>query len=302
MAETNDRAFLERYFAEVNEHLNDPSFSVRTSIERKLRMLLTQESVIWERLLSAAEESVIGKAEATITLKNEKRFYPLPGNFRKWIKFEQRLNGDPNHVSATLKTKHVHNTDSGVILLTAQRGIEIDPVPIFSSDQDWTLIYQKGPIIHHYGIASNITPMSLTSGEVSAGTLQRIDNFYAGSMLKIFDAETGAPQTREVISSQGAAGSFQFRHPLDILPTGKIWYETVPALDEGLDSLYSYDVAMAIMATRKLTRQRQLLMSTRMELFTAAKDQFMNLTTDRGPERVLVDDPNEPSTGTEIWN
>lgn len=299
---TNSRAFLERYFAEVNEHLNDPSFSVRTTQDRKLRMLLTQEAVIWERLLSAAEESVLGKAEAVITLQNGKKFYPLPGNFRKWIRLEKRLEGDPNHVSSILRTKHVHGTDAGVILLTAQRGMEIDPVPRFSSDQDWTLIYQKGPIIHHYGTVSNVTSMSLTSGEVSVGTLQRIDNFYAGSMLKIFDAETGAPQTREVLSSQGKAGSFQFRHPLDMIPTGKIWYETVPALDEGLDSLYAYDVAMAIMATRKLTRQRQLMMNTRMELFTAAKDQFMSLTTDRGPQRVLVDDPNEPSTGTEVWN
>lgn len=299
---TNSRAFLERYFAEVNDHLNDPSFSVRTTQERKLRMLLTQEAVIWERLLSAAEESVIGMAEAVITLENGKRFYPLPGNFRKWIKLEKRLDGDPNHVSAILKTKHVHNTDAGVILLTAQRGLEIDPVPVFSSNQDWTLIYQKGPIIHHYGRAKYVTSMSLTAGETSAGTLQRINNFYAGSMLKIFDADTGAPQIMEVISSQGAAGSFQFRHPLDMIPTGEVWYETIPALDEGLDSLYSYDVAMAIMATRKLTRQRQLLMSTRMELFSAAKDQFMSLTTDRGPERVLVEDPNEPSTGTEIWN
>lgn len=298
---TNPRAFLERYSAEVSDLLNDPHFSVRTPSETRLRMLLTQEKVIWERLLSAADESVIGMAEATITLQNGKRFYPLPGNFRKWIKFEKRLNGDPNHVSAILKTKHVHNTDTGVILLTAQRGIEIDPVPIFSSDQDWTLIYQKGSVIHHYGTASHVTPFSLTSGEVSVGTLQRIDNFYAGSMLKIFDADTGAPQTREVISSQGQAGSFQFRHQLDIIPTGKIWYETVPALDEGLDSLYATDVAMAIMATRKLSRQRSLLMSTRMELFSAAKDQFMSLTTDRGPERVLVEDPNEPSTGTEVW-
>jgi len=300
---TNSRAFLERYFAEVNEHLNDPSFSVRTTPERKLRMLLTQEAVIWERLLAASEQAVIGKAEATITLKNGKRFYPLPGNFRKWIKFEKRLNGDPNHVTAILKTKQVHNTDVGIILLTAQRGFEVDPVPVFSSDQDWTLRYQKGSIIHHYGVASHITKMSLTAGETSVGTLQRIDNFYAGSMLKIFDAETGSPQTREIISSQGKPGSFQFRHPLDMIPTGnKIWYETVPPLDEGLDSLYAYDVAMAIMATRKLTRQRQLMMSTRMELFTAAKDQFMSLTTDRGPERVLVEDPNEPSTGTEVWD
>lgn len=300
-ASTNSKAFLERYFTEVGELLNDPSFSLRTTPERKLRMLTTHEAALWERFLSASTDAVIGMAEANITIENGKRFYPLPGNFRKFIRLEKRLNDDPNQVLSILPTKAVHNDDVGIILITAQRGFELDPIPILSEDQTWVLIYHKGPVKHHYGVAASVLPYSLTAGETSQGTLVRVDNFYAGSLLKIFDADLGAPQYAEVISYLGKPGAFQFRFALNPVPTGTVWYETVPALDEGLDSLYAYDTAMAVLASRKQIRQRSLLMNTRMEIYQACLNQFTTLTSDRGPERTLPFDPNEPSTGTEVW-
>lgn len=302
MATTNSRAFIERYFTEVSEWLNDPNLSVRNSSEKKLRMLGTFEKMIWERLLPASSEAVLGMTEAVIPIQNGKRFYPLPGNFRKFIRLERRLEGDPNRVQSILPTKHVHSTEPGVILISALKGFEIDPSPILAAEQDWTLIYHKGSVNHHYGVAKDINPLSLSSDSVVQGTISGIDNFYAGSLLRVFDADTGAPQVLVVDSYSGPGRSFQFRFPFDPLPTGsKVWYETMPVLDEGLDSLYAVDVAMAILAQRKMSRQRNLLMNTRMELLSAAKQQFQSLTSDRGPERSLPIDVDEPSTGTEPW-
>ena len=188
-------SFLDRYYAQVNDNLDDPDTAVRVPKPQKYELLRTIEQQLWERLLClSTHESTIGYAESTITLQSGVAFYLLPGNFRQFYRLEKRQNADRNLVTALLKTIPRFSMEVGIEILSAERGFRIQPVPTLSANEDWTLIYEKGPVP---GFNTTITSVvnQATLGEVTVATAPPTDggsffalpNFYVGTLFRIYE-------------------------------------------------------------------------------------------------------------------
>ncbi len=295
------QSFIERFYDDVDTNLDDPRSSKRTTKQKKLALLHTVDRQIWEKILMlTGQESMAGYAEVDITLSDGQAFYLLPGNFRQFVRLERRTDGNRNSVEAQLNSIPFYSTESGVVILTEQRGILVKPTPVLTSVQTWTLCYLAGPISLHYATAGAVNETTVTAGSpgADAGDLVLSDGYYDNSMLRIYDAETGALQVREISKWNRKAKVFTLRHAWTTLPTGAVKYEIRPSVPPAYDDLYAMDVAIRILGQRR--RGRSGLKADRNELWNACTGYFLSNTMDRAPERTLPirHDEVDPYFGT----
>lgn len=294
------KSFLDRYYEEVDDNLNDAAVAVRISKEKKLRLLDSFERQIWERLLTASgQESMIGYAEATITLKDNKEFYLLPGNFRQFLDFERRVNDNPNLLTNKLPSVPHYSLSAGIEILEGRRGFRIKPRPTLGANADWTLRYLKGTIILHNATVDGIGTNWVRGKPpgTDGGTLVKIDDYYKGSIIRIHDGDTGVPQERECTGSKADSQTFVVRHDWDPIPSGNLKYEISPTLPHPYDSLYALDVAIRILGRRARSGHRRELISERAQLWEACRNFFLSNVSDRGPSRILPVSADEPYSG-----
>lgn len=128
------------------------------------------------------------------------------------------------------------------------------------------------------------------------GELVKCNNYYTGSVLRVYSAPKNAPQSM-VISGYAGSNSqldsdwvFEFRGAwgeIPFLDPNTAMYEIVPDLDEGYDSLYALDVAILAASRRREIRRRAGLSAERHEAFQAALSYYANNTIDRAPSRII---------------
>jgi hypothetical protein len=290
------QAFLERFIADVDANLDDPQAAKRLGRDTKLRLLRVAEKMIWESLLMVSgQESIIGRAETTITIEDEKEFYLLPGNFRQFLGFERREDGDSNNVTARMRSIPLYDPGPGVVILSEQRGMMIKSRPRLNDSEVWTLIYQKGPVALHYGATTAVGDQTLTAAapETDAGEMILNDGYYTGSLLMIYDAATGSEQIREITEWKANSRVFGLRHAWGTKPTGNVKYEIRPILPPDYDDLYAMDVAIRVMGRRRRATGRIGLKQDRKLLWTACMGYFLSNVADRAPARLLPVDVNE---------
>ena len=285
------RPFIQRFYDGVRRNLNDPHTSARVSNVDLLEMFRTAETNLWERLAGViGPESSIGRAEVTVTLEDDKSFYLLPGNFRKFMRFEHRLGGDRNRVGSFYPSIPAFHPGPGVEILSAERGFQVRPEPTLSANQDWTLVYEKGPVILHYAKSAGVGDRSLQAGTpgVDAGELIRANGYYNASLLHVYQADHGNHQVREIIgfNADPATPTFTLRHPWSPKPEGDVWYEIVGALVEPYDAIYAMDVARLVATSRRNFALRAGLSDDRREMWAGALSFYGDQVTDRQPTRM----------------
>ncbi len=299
-------AFLQRFYRRVSENIGDPGVSKRLTNAQKFEAFVEAEIAIWESLLRASgQESTLGRAEATITLKSGEAFYALPGNFRQFLKFERRnpVSGgaaDRNIILNTLPSVPLYSTEAGVQIIEQQRGMLLQPMPVLNADENWTLVYQKGPVRLHYAQADGVGTQTLTAGTppTDAGELIATNDYYNGSILHVYRADIGTEQTAEVIDFDANTSPpvFHLRHPWNPIPTAKstgVWYEISPAVPNGYDAIYATDVALKLLAPRAKPRLRAALIQDRRAQWGACRSFFLSNVADRMPERMLPVDRDD---------
>ncbi len=295
------QSFLERFYDDVDTNLDDPRTTKRTTKQKKLALLHTVDRQIWEKILMlTGQESMAGYAEVEITISDDKEFYLLPGNFRQFLRLERRTDGDRNAVEARLNSIPFYDTDPGVVVLSEQRGMLVKPKPVLTADETWTLSYLAGPISLHFATAGKITDTTIVAGTPGedAGDLVLSDAYYDNAMLRIYEAETGSLQIREISNWNHKAKVFTLRHAWNTIPTGTVKYEIRPSVPPAYDDLYAMDVAIRILGQRR--RGRNGLKSDRNELWNACTGYFLSNVADRAPERTLPirKDEVDPYFGT----
>ncbi|MHC4091111.1 MAG: hypothetical protein ACYSVY_12700 [Planctomycetota bacterium] len=303
------QSFIEDFFELVDQYLADPHTSRRYPKSDKLRDLSAIQIVIWEILLKATgQESSFGKSEATITLQNDEPFYLLPGQFRQFIKFERWNNGNRDDVLSSMGTIPFFHPGPGCEIMSEQRGMEVRPTPDLTSDQDWTLTYLKGPILLHHATADGVGDQSIQLGTpaTDAGELITTDDYYNGSLLRVYSADVGAGQTREVLDYDGTARSCVLRHPWTPKPTGTVKYEVRPALPPRYDHLYAIRVALRQMSKRRIVGAAWTGMKEEYkDQLNACLRYVTSNVADRGPTRTLpmraIDDIDPYGGGEFDW-
>lgn len=286
--------FLSRYLTSVDDYLGDPAQAKRYPEAVKLKDLRKIEVMVWERLLRASgQQSTIGRTEIEVTLQNNVAFYPLPGNFRQFIGFEYRDGGDRKRVTSWLPSVSMYDGGAGVEILDGQRGMMIHPTPVMDGNQNWTLIYMKGPVMLHYNRAFGYTNLSVTGwdapppGYTARGEISTLVDYYRGCLLRVYNATTGAGQVREISAFAWPAGKpvYTLREAFTPIPTGTLDYEIIPALPEPYDEIYALEAAIAKCGSVGLLVQKQQLLQDHAALWQACKSYFQSNVADRMPKR-----------------
>lgn len=283
------QAFIEDYIEWVREQLGDPGRSKRLTPESVLRDLHAEHMVVFEELLKAsAQETIIGYTEAIITLRNDTEFYSFPGNFRQFMGLERRLVDNPRSVVDRLGTKPFGSTDRGITISSVQRGFKVTRVPIIAEEsQEWTLMYQKQPIVLHWssdGQALNSLLVKMPASiPAEQGQIIRSSNYYVGELLHVIgDADSN--QSVEVTNYVPAAGVLTLREPLVASsPSAKIKYEFRTFLPRGLDKLIATSVALGKTSDRTDPVKHRMLIRERRKFLRAARNYFRTATQDRVP-------------------
>ncbi len=126
-----------------------------------------------------------------------------------------------------------------------------------------------------------------------AGEIVKLDGYYAGCLLRVFAATSGAPSAPKTVLAfeqdpvTSTIWHFKLRAPWATVPSGSTQYEILPELPYPHDSLYAMDVAMLASSRRDGIRKRAGLALDRHEIYEAARSYFMNTTMDRQPSRIL---------------
>jgi len=283
-------AFLERFFVQVAEHLGDPRGSRRLTRDQMLRDLVSTEAIIWEDILRAiGQEATDGKAEATITLVADQRFYSLPGSFRQFLSFRKLNNGDPDDILENLPSIPFSAPGPGVEVLSEQRGIEIRPMPDSATAGDWTLTYIKGPITLHYATAADVGSQSIKLGTPAEGCGERIDtdDYYNASLIRVVSADIGAGQMREVADYNAETQACILKLPWSPKPTGTVVYEFRPAMPPMHDGVYALGVAMTQAINRAQGFRIGQLKKQYREAEQAGIRYFTSNVADRAPARLF---------------
>lgn len=280
-------AFLDRYLADVDDNLGDPVQAKRYPSAKKLTDLRRIEVQIWEQLLQASgQQSTIGRCEHSVTVSDGVSFYPLPGNFRQFMAFERRQDGDRDTVIERLDSISMYDGAPGVEILDAQQGMMIRPEPSNADAQTWTLVYMKGPILLHYGTAASVAAGTITfAASPTKGDLVAQDDYYVGSAVRVYSATTGAFQTRIISDYDATTRVATLRSNWGTTPTGTILYEICPALPEPYDAIYALDAAIDKCASVGMYSQQQVLIQRRRPLWNACKSFFSSNVADRMPVR-----------------
>jgi len=280
-------AFLDRYLADVDDNLGDPVQAKRYPSTKKLTDLRRIEVQIWEQLLQASgQQSTIGRCEHDITVTDGVSFYPLPGNFRQFMSFERRQDGDRDNVIDRLPSISMYDGSPGIEILDAQQGLMIRPEPSYSESQTWTLVYMKGPILLHYGTAAAAAAGTITfAASPTKGELVSQDDYYVGSAVRVYSATAGAFQSRIISDYNATTRVATLRSNWATTPSGTILYEICPALPEPYDAIYALDAAIDKCASVGMYSQQQVLIQRRRPLWNACKSFFSSNVADRMPVR-----------------
>lgn len=296
------KAFIERFYHDIDRNLGDPHSSVRFPKEDKLQALHDTDQEIFEELLKlVGMESWMGYSETEITIEDGVSFYQFPPGFRHFVQMEHR--DALGRIDGVIRSKSYYSHDYGVDVLTADRGFRLFPAPILSTGAIWHLIYLRSPGLLHYAKAKAISDKSLTAGEPGkdAGELVGIDDYYNGTELRIYSSGNSAhPQTREVLGYKN--GVFILRHAWNPLPEGEVWYETVPTLPFKYDSLYAIDVALSVLPQREKGGKAIALLRPRKKKWSAARQYFAANVSDRAPTRLRpLTRKDQVATGEVPW-
>lgn len=285
------KSFIERFYELVADNLGDPATTRRLTKAKMFRDLMVVEKLIFERLLTACgQESLVGYTESTISITADEDRYLLPGGFRHFVGMEERSTDNPDLVLGRMPTIPPYHPGPGIIILSEQQGFIFKPTPTVTAD--WTLMYLKGPVGLHAGTAARVGSSSLTAGAVNAdsGELVRLDDWYNGCLIHVYEADSGARQTRECDDFDGASGTFHVKHPWSALPTGNVKYEIRPHTPPDFDEIYAIDVAIKNATRRHNQRWRDLLAGQRAELWNGCLNYFTSNTMDRGSGRHMTPD------------
>ena len=282
------KAFLERFYEEVDDNLGDPHSSARLSKEKRLRDLHTVDRLfIFEKLIgSTLQESNLGYAEAEITFQNNVEFYLLPPGYRQFLELV-RLDSEGRIISR-IGSKPFHSKTYAVEILSAARGFRLAPPPILDADEAWTLRYNRAPGLLHYAQAPEVGEKTLTLGTpgVDAGEKILLPDYYNGVEIHVYSATSGYPQTR-VVQYDPGEGILHLRTPWFPLPKAPVWYEICPTLPYPYDSIYAMDVALLNMGRRDNPAKVAGLMRDREKLWAGARSFFQSNVADRVPERIM---------------
>lgn len=289
-------AFIERFCRQLKDFLGDPVSSYRVPRQAMLDALYAAQRSLWDDISAGAgAQSILGRAEATITLTDDQQYYRLPGAFRVFFGFERRA-GDGT-VLARLGSLGQYDPMAGVTILKPQQQIMVQPTPTGIGSQDWTLIFAKGEVATHYARAKTVTDRSVVAGEppAGAGQIVRVANYYAGSMLRIWQATTGAPQEMEIAaySMEGDDPVFHLRHAFAPKPTGDVWYEICPLIDYPLDEIYATEAAVKRTGPKSQLRRRAGLLGNHRRLFATVLSELDSPAADRPRQTITVPDDLE---------
>jgi len=215
------------------------------------------------------------------------------------------LAGDPRLIIAWVGSVPTYADGPGVRLLGPGRGFQFIPRPTEAWAGDWTLCYRKGPVKLHdatlSSMASDGTSFVCGSPATNHGEVVLEPNYYAGCLIEIYSATTGAPQRRMCTASSVSGSTVTLRFdnkPFNPVPTGTMLYQVLPDLDESVDGLYALDVAILACSRRTGATRRSMLIREREDLWKAARGLYSASASDRPPERLRpprhdADDPYE---------
>lgn len=287
------RTFIEDYMDWVREALNDTANTKRLTTSQLLRDLHAHHQSVYEKLLrQSGAESLLGYAETSITLESGKEYYRLPGNFRFFLGFERRSDGNPNYVISRLPSIPDWSNGPGVIISSPELGFRIRPVPTLSSNETWTLRYQKGPIVLHYGDGVYTPGNFRLQATLPAEQGERIDieNYYANEVMHFpGPLQSGIDTTvscSEVTAYNPITQICTFRNAPAYPGTG-VRYEFRTILPRGMDKLIALSVALNQTANRVDSDKRKLLKDEWNDLWSTAKGFVKRMARDRGELRPL---------------
>jgi len=285
---SHPKAFLERFIRAVRKEVADPQSSGRLTTEDLLEDLHSADRDIFDELLrSIGQESLLGYAEATVTFQNAVSYYPFPEGFRQFVQLERRVDG---YAVDIIRSKQYYSQRRGVDVLSSTRGFRMFPAPSLSSDQDWVLCYLRSAGIHHYAQTTSVGSKNLVSGTPVLGDLVLIPDYYNGMEIRIFAADNKAvPQTNTVTSftvSEGK-GTFHLQREWSPIPTGEVWYETVPNVPQEYEEIYSLELALKILERRGKVERLPSLVSRRKKKWSACKQFVIANVSDRAPSKTL---------------
>lgn len=291
-------AFLQRYYRAVARELGDPHTSSRYPNADRLSDLGDIDQTLFDSLLNVAgSESLMGYAEASISLVSGQIFYQFPFGFRQFIQLEFR--GDQNRVLEVIRTKQYYEGRYGVDILTADRGFRLFPPPgLRYTDATWTLCYLRSPPLLHYAKAESVAAdgKTLVSGTPpeDGGEVHLIDDYYNGVELRVYNSgNRGDPQVRVVtdfvVTQRGRLkpeGVFHLREALSPVPSGDVWYEICPTVPLKYDRIYAMIAAIPELIRREKYTKAAELKKTRRERWSACVKHFSSNTMDRAPARI----------------
>lgn len=193
---------------------------------------------------------------------------------------------DANSVIGAYGTISEYEPGPGVLLLSEQRGMIVRPTPSLDAAQTWVLVYQKGPVTLHYAQAAKFTINAVQKGTpaADAGSIIAMDDYYNGSLLRIYDGSTGVPQTRQIVDYEASRGVFVVSPPFSPTPTGTLKYEICPMVPPEYDQIYALDVALMNSSRRRNRRWADLERQRRI-LWNAVSNYYLSNTADRLPSR-----------------
>ena len=300
-------AFLDRYYDEVDDCLADPHSQKRLTKPQRYAELYKTQQHLFERFLNmTGQESSIGYCESIITVVAGQSFYPLPPLFRQFLAFEMWNGGDRDDVIMKLPSVHGMMVAAGVEILAANQGMIIHPAPPDSWAGDWTLIYRKGPAKVCHGVvysisADAITVVGTAPATADDGTVSKLSDYYAGSILNIYDGESDVPQSAVIQSSSynsaNSRTTFTLRTALSPKPVGvnpTLKWEISPDLPEGYDSIYAIQCAIRNASYRNRITAKATLKDDHQEAMKTAANYYLQNVADRSPTRLI------PPRGDEI--
>lgn len=281
-------ALIQRFYDDVRRNLDDPASSDRFPASDRLKDFHDFDRRYFEELLLlSGDDNLIGYAETSFSLVSGQEFYLLPEGFRNFLALEKRdSSGYPLN---RIGSKAFYREGPGFTILTSARSLRIFPAPTLTETEEWTLIYQRAPGFIHYARPTAITASSLTTGTPAsdAGEVFLQDGYYDGMQVRIFKADKGALQERDIISSKVVDGQvvFNLRHAWNPLPMGEVWYELVASIPLQYDSIYGLDVATLQIGRRK-QEPASMLIKHRDSLWHSINQWVLSNVSDRGATRL----------------
>lgn len=281
-------SFLQRYYARVSREMGDPHASARYPDADKYEDLIDSEEALFNQLLKmAGQESMLGYAEATITLEPSTTRYLFPEGFRQFIALERR--DSEGRLLSKLLSKPTYDTEYGPEILTTTKGFRLFPALSIEESQDWILRYLRSPGELHYAFIGDdkVSPLAVQSETPptnGGNTYFDVDDYYAGTELRIFQADVGQGQIREVMDFKN--GTFILRHAFDPIPRGSVGYEIVPSVPKRYDSIYALDAAIHQLIRRREFVKANELKKQRAGQWDSLRSLVISNTMDRAPARL----------------